>query len=362
MLRNVQRAVAVLLILIPAGQVRAQYGGYGWGGWGSSYQGDVARGMGGFYAGRGAGAAGIGAGNEENAVAGAINTTTAMRWNNALYQASRAGASRYNAQNRAQRMDVDKDRAQVRDRIADHPEELDITDGNTLNLLMTEILSPANAARSLLSIRTPLRSDILRDIPFEDASEDITFCMHQLTMDGEWPLALRGPNFQPERDSIRQAMATALKADEKGDLDRGTIAAVSTAVDALRVKFEATIKPNDPDYYPALTRVRTLAGLTKMLHSPKMDEILAELEDYQGTTLGDLLAFMQSFNLRFAPANSFRQKQIYRKLYPMLNEQVRGPSGSTPAANAARPANAAEKAGGDLKSAATDLFKDMKVW
>ena len=30
-------------------------------------------------------------------------------------------------------------------------------------------------------------------------------------------------------------------------------------------------------------------GLTKMLYSPQMDKILAELEDYQGTTLGDLL-------------------------------------------------------------------------
>ena len=30
-------------------------------------------------------------------------------------------------------------------------------------------------------------------------------------------------------------------------------------------------------------------GLTQMLYSPQMEKILAELEDYQGTTLGDLL-------------------------------------------------------------------------
>ena len=41
-----------------------------------------------------------------------------------------------------------------------------------------------------------------------------------------------------------------------------------------------------------------MAGLTKMLYSPKVEEILAELEDYQGTTLGELLSFMQAFNLR----------------------------------------------------------------
>lgn len=345
MVRHPRALLVVAALFAPAAPAQAQYG---WGGWGSTYQGDVARGMGSFYAGRGVG-------NEENAVAGAINANTTMRWNNALYQSSLAGASRYNRENRAQRMDVDKDRAEVKDRIENHPEGLDVTDGNTLNHLATEILSPANAARSLRTIKTPIRSDIIRDIPFEDASEDITFCMHQLAMDGEWPLALRGPDFQPERDELRKAMAAALQADEKGDLDRGTINSVANAVDRLRVKFERAIKPNDPDYYPALARVRTLAGLTKMLHSPKMDQVLAELEDYQGTTLGDLLAFMQSFNLRFAPANSFRQKQIYRKLYPLLNEQVKGSPGSAIGSTAAQ-------AGDELKGAATDLFKDIKAW
>ena len=59
-----------------------------------------------------------------------------------------------------------------------------------------------------------------------------------------------------------------------------------------------------------------MAGLAKMLYSPKIEEILAELEDYGGTTLGELLAFMHAYNLRFAAANSFRQRRIYMKLYP----------------------------------------------
>ena len=61
-----------------------------------------------------------------------------------------------------------------------------------------------------------------------------------------------------------------------------------------------------------------MAGLAKMLYSPKIEEILAELEDYGGTTLGELLAFMRAYNLRFAEANSFRQRRIYMKLYPLL--------------------------------------------
>ncbi len=103
-----------------------------------------------------------------------------------------------------------------------------------------------------------------------------------------------------------------------------------------------------------------MAGLTKMLYSPKVEEILAELEDYQGTTLGDLLSFMQAFNLRFAPANSFRQRRIYLKLYPLLPEQANGPAG---AGGVAQVTQAAESAGANavdgMKSAAVDFFKDM---
>ncbi len=357
MYRNVRWLLPLVLMTAMAGSAEAQYG---WNGWGGSYGGGLGRGLGNFYAGRGVG-------NEENAVAGAINTNTTMRWNNALYQSSLAGARRYNAQNRAQRMDVDKDRAQVKDRIENRPEQLDISDGNTLNHLMVEILSPANANQSLATIKTPLKSEVIRDIPFEDASEDITFCMHELTMDEQWPLALRVPAFEAERSDLKKAMATALKADEKGDLDPATIAAVTGAVNSLRARFKSEIKPDNPDYYPALARIRTLTGLSKMLHSPKMDQVLAELEDYQGTTLGDLLAFMQSFNLRFAPANSFRQKQIYRKLYPMLNEQVHGSDGPSPGMTADasnKPGNppGTDKTATDLKSAATDLFKDVKAW
>ncbi len=63
-----------------------------------------------------------------------------------------------------------------------------------------------------------------------------------------------------------------------------------------------------------------------MLYSPDIEKIIAQLEDYQRTNLRDLLAFMQAFNLLFAPANSYRQPQIYLKLYPMLAQQANASS------------------------------------
>jgi hypothetical protein len=229
-------------------------------------------------------------------------------------------------------------------------------------------------------IKTPLRNDIIRDIPFEHASEGMTACLDRMTMDDQWPLALRGGNFKPEREALKKAVSAALEEDKNGNLDLETINAVQTAVDQLRIKFEKDVPAQGPDYVDALGTIKAMTGLVKMLHSPKMDQIIAELEDYQGTTLGDLLALMQSFNLRFGSANSFRQRQIYLKLYPMLAEQANGSLGSA-ASDAASIATSAakdvEKVGGDavgaiegagtravdgLKTAAVDFFKDMKLW
>jgi hypothetical protein len=69
---------------------------------------------------------------------------------------------------------------------------------------------------------------------------------------------------------------------------------------------------------------------------------------------------MQAFNLRFAPANSFRQRRIYLKLYPLLAEQANGPSGAiAPAQTTQAAENAGASAIDGLKSAAVDFFKHM---
>jgi hypothetical protein len=273
-----------------------------------------------------------------------------------------------------------KMRGEIEDRLRNHPEQRDITDGDALNVLLEVLLHPSSADRSLALIKTPLRNDVIRDIPFEYASEGMTACLDRITMDDQWPLALRGETFRAEREALRKAVSAALEEDKNGNLDPETIQAVQTAVDHLRLKFERDVPQQNPDYIPALETIKAMAGLTRMLYSPKMDQILAELEDYQGTTLGDLLAMMQAFNLRFGPANSFRQRQIYLKLYPMLAEQANGTLGSAArdaAAVATSAVSTVERVGSrtigavegegtraidGLKAASVDFFRHMKLW
>jgi hypothetical protein len=216
----------------------------------------------------------------------------------------------------------------------------------------------------------------------------MTICLDAMTTEGQWPLALRDEAFRSEREAVRKAVHDALKEDEQGNLEPETVNAVGTAVNNLRLAFEKRVPQDSPDYIPARDALKAMAGLTRMLDSSKIEKILAELEDYQGATLGDLLGFMQAFNLRFGPANSYKQRQIYMKLYPMLAEQAGGTLGTMAGGvegAATQAVGAAESLGNkavataetlgnkavadteslgsraveDLKSAATDMFKGM---
>jgi hypothetical protein len=334
------------------------YGGYGWGGWGSTPQGSMARGLGVMSAGRGVY-------NRETAQAAAIDTNTVLRWNRAMGAAYQAATVRYSSDLRRRRSDINKAQAEIHDRLRNHPDQLDIADGDALNTLLAILLNPASADASLQSIKTPLRHDVIRDIPFEYASEGMTVCLDRMTMDGQWPLALRPDEFRPEREAVHKAVAAALEEDKAGNLEPETIQKVQDAIDRLRIKFEKLVPQSNPDYVEAQQTIKAMAGITKMLYSPKMEQIIGELEDYQGTTLGELLALMQSCNLRFAPSNSYRQRQIYMKLYPLLAEQVNGSLGSV-AGDVSSVASGAvhdvENAADDLKSAAIGMFKGMKLW
>jgi hypothetical protein len=77
-----------------------------------------------------------------------------------------------------------------------------------------------------------------------------------------------------------------------------------------------------------------------MLERPNVEGVLAELEKVQTTTIGNVVAFMHSYNLRFDPATTPKQRSVYQELYPMLAEardKMLGKPGNPVAANTPPP-------------------------
>jgi hypothetical protein len=171
---------------------------------------------------------------------------------------------------------------------------------------------------TIKELRVPLSQTLIREIPFEYASEGITFSLHELSADDGWPPALREPEFADLKKGLHNAMEAAIAEDVKGELTPSTIRKASDALEALRAQFEKSVPQTSPDYYPARDHLKGLAGLIRMLHSPAFDEVLASLKQAPNTTVGDLLGFMHAYNLRFGVATNRRQVRLYQELYPIL--------------------------------------------
>ncbi len=320
LIRAVLGGLCVCTVLTWSSPSEAQYyrrgwgGGYG-GGWGGSTAGgDIARGMGMYYA-------GLGMADLDNAEALNIDVQSAMQWNEYLYESEQEYIRKARARRIAELKNDKATYASIQDRIHNAPTKTDIESGDALNAVMDDLTSPKLRRVSLRLAVAPLSWDVVREIPFLYASGGVVISLDRLTTEDNWPDLLETETFARQRDQFRKAVQDALKADQSGKLSGDHVGAVRDAVLALRKKLDATSQPNNPDAIKAQNFLKGLAGLTQLLQKPKYEEILAALETYPGTTVRDLVSFMEQFNLRFAPAETDRQKQIYEDLFAVLDPQ-----------------------------------------
>jgi len=311
------------------------YGVYGMSQWGA----DPGAG---YMAGLGAYARGQGVYQLEKAKADAINVETMAKWNKAL-----------RARQRALREDKQKEAAQQEAVREVRAERRELEDGTTLNNLLLQILdSDPTLARSSRADAS-LSPSAIREIPFEWDSEAITVCIDQMTGVDSLPSILMDRRFVDERNTLRMAVEPAIREDAKGSVSPEAAKRIKDAVANFRAKFMKTSSDFQPGYQEAQDFFTTLASLTRLLNDPSMKKFLSLLEDDKERNVGDLIVFMNAYNLRFGPASSERQVQLYRRLAPVLaglRDNVNKDRGtrSTP-----------DRSGGGLRSAAKEAFKGM---
>ena len=329
----------------------AGYAGGGFGGFGGTVDGDIARGMGAF-------AAGAGTYNAQTAQANALNANTVMQINEYLYQSQLAAnareaqvlARRNAAINASQKAAVSSlDRARL------NPTEADISSGAALNSILDQLSDPKILSGSTLRLaNAKVPAKVIRDTPFRDATDAITITLSQLTDEKSWPAVLRDDKFDAERKAYIKAVADALEQDTEGDIPPATVRQVRQTISDLYKKVGETIpKTRQPDHLNAMNYLKGLAGFSRMLERSNVEQILSELEKIEDTSVGNLLAFMHSYNLRFGTAETVKQRAAYQTLYPtmvatrdkLIGKPEEAPvqaKGATPKA----PGRAAQPAGG----------------
>ncbi len=311
------------------------YGSYGMSRWGA----DPGAG---YMAGLGAFARGQGVYQLEKAKADAINRESMIKWNKALRERQRALREE-------KRKEAAQQEAQREARI----EERELEDGTTLNNLLLQILDSDPGVVKSGRATAPLSPSAIREMPFEWDSEAITICIDQMTARDSLPSLLMDPKFVNERNALRSVVEPALKEDAQGIVSPETRKRIDAAVANFRAKFVKNSADYLTDYQDAKDYFTTLASLTRLLNDPGMKKFLAAVEDGKEHTVGDLIAFMNAYNLRFGAATSVRQLQIYRRLVPILTgirDQVKTEQG---------PPSSPDRTGERLRSAAKEAFKGM---
>lgn len=304
--------VTALVILAP-GAANAQLGTFL--GPGSTVGGDYLRGQGVFLT-------GLGYFNYTTAIAASINTDTVIRWNQYVYESLQEDL-RQKAIHRAYRKQRDEANYQARiTQLRERPDQADLRSGDALNMVLFDLLDPRIGTSAQRSIHVPLPGDAIRKIPFNFASRAATFSMERLIGKREWPLALRGEAFAIYRRSYERAIDNAIELDVEGKLTGEAVAVVEQAVRDLENQVDRVIPQSQvQDYNNAKNFVKRIGEFPRLLRERSVERVIAEIETYPGTTVSDLIAFMQRHNLRFGVADSPLENALYANVFESLRAQ-----------------------------------------
>ena len=206
-----------------------------------------------------------------------------------------------------------------RERITNKPEELDLLNGDALNVLLGELSNPKIHPSKLRKQGEPIPGETIQRCAFRYPSVGMTISLGRLTIRDGWPFTLRAQAFAPERAAYQKAMETALEQNLDGKLTPEAFKMLQKAVEALKLKLKATIPPSDrDDFVQAKTFLEDLDEAVAPLHNPVGEKVLAGVDRYGGTTVGDAVTFMQRFNLRFAPALTPDERESYHLLFASM--------------------------------------------
>ena len=342
MSRQIARVLILAAGLLVAGApARGQYrypGGYaGWNGWGAStVGGDAARGMGVF-------AAGAGSYNEQTAEARSMNANTAMQMNQYMYGVNTRNAKSYN-EHQAAMIGLTTETAQTNyKRVHDNPNPHDIHNGDALNVVLDELTNPNVYTQVVQKATQPVESQLVKEIEFQYAAQMIAISLDDLSARGVPDVLETTPAFQPACQAIRAVVAKAGKeAGGQGQISPETLRECRTAIKALEAKVAETLPMGTRQRDASDNYLKALYGLSNMLETPNVVQFLKGLDSTSSTTLGHLITFMHSFNLRFGAAKNPIQEAAYDQLYPLLvtlrdQADARGPNPMTAQAPAQDP-------------------------
>jgi len=307
MKRSVCGAVALAALL--AGHARAQDGGHyrGYGYWYDEWGHPVAE-----------------------AVANRINAETGIMINEYIDACYKSVLKDYNDRLGANRRLTNANQVATLKRLRENPDARDVDRGSALNVIMADLLNPKGSLSELRTVRVELDVRTVQQIPFKLSRKgaNISISLRRLHVrERDWPHLLTGDDFKRDREVYVKSVEQALEQNLRiGRLKPETITEVSSAVKAIAdhvlvvvnqtPKLDRRLLVVDANQF--LDRLKSAA---EILDRKDVTDVIADLDQFSGTTLVDLLEFMRYYHLTFGPAESPEEKRSYVMLFDRLKDQ-----------------------------------------
>ena len=262
---------------------------------------------------------GAGMYNLNTAQANNIDAQTAMKWNDYVaqitHESARIHAMRVNSAFRRNQALYDARQRQLRE----SPGRVEIEDGSALNAALDDLTNPKLGSSALRAAKAPVAASLIADVPFQNAAERVTLMLDQMRDAVKWPEVFEGERFAKDKQTFDEIVAQARKEAEDGEVSPRTLRSAQTFLDELQAKVTAQPLADPLDQKEATKFLATCSALLGLLERPNIQPALLELRKVQNTTIGNLLGFMNAFNLRFGRANTLKERQAYSQLFGILD-------------------------------------------
>jgi hypothetical protein len=265
---------------------------------------------------------GLGQYNLATAMATSINVDTTIKWNQYVYLALEEDRKKKMEHNLEMRLRREANYQALKARIRDKPDQVDLMRGDAMNRVLEDLIDPRLSSTNFRLYPVPIAGETIRKIPFQLPKRNATFSMQRFDVKSSWPLSLRRPEFAKERKACERAIDDAINDDVEGKLSSKAVEKIMSAVTDLQNKLDQTIpKSQKTDYVQAQNQIKALADIPRMLKEQWVEKVIAAIETYPGTTVGELAQFMQKYDLRFGVADSPTERELYAALHESMRVQ-----------------------------------------
>ena len=224
-------------------------------------------------------------------------------------------------------------RADVRlEELLNNPSNDDIRSGEAINVLVGVLsdssINPQDWQDK--AVKLPAGASI-KDIVFHHYPKKmapnemkVLVSLSRLSKDIEWPIYLNNKSFDAEREAYINAVSKVKRTVLSNQFEPAEIKALNSSLDLLKEKIESSLEAKGGFRLQGKEFHSGLTTATKLFEASNIDwakYILQETDQYDATTVEQLIAFMRQYRLLFAAADSPRSTKLYNDLFVSMKKQ-----------------------------------------